>query len=247
MKVSIITATYNSSETIRDTIESVLCQTYKNIEHIIIDGASKDGTLEIVHSYGGKIAKVISEPDGGIYDAMNKGISMASGDVVGILNSDDFFAHDRVIEKVVRSFEMTECDSAYGDLQYVDPSETAKVVRNWRAGRYTRNSWLYGWMLPHPTFYVRKDVYERFGTFNLRLRSAADYEIMLRFLYKNKISATYIPEVLVRMRTGGVSNSSIKNRLAANKEDRQAWRMNGLTPRFYTTLLKPIRKIGQFV
>ncbi|MEO1714083.1 MAG: glycosyltransferase family 2 protein [Bacteroidota bacterium] len=247
MKVSIITATYNSSETIRDTIESVLCQTYKNIEHIIIDGASKDGTLEIVHSYGGKIAKVISEPDGGIYDAMNKGISMASGDVVGILNSDDFFAHDRVIEKVVRAFEMTECDSAYGDLQYVDPSETEKVVRNWRAGSHSRNSWLYGWMLPHPTFYVRKDVYERFGTFNLRLRSAADYEIMLRFLYKNKISATYIPEVLVRMRTGGVSNASLKNRIAANKEDRQAWRMNGLTPRFYTTLLKPIRKIGQFV
>lgn len=247
MKVSIITATYNSSETIRDTIESVLCQTYKNIEHIIIDGASKDGTLKIVHSYGGKIAKVISEPDGGIYDAMNKGISMATGDVVGILNSDDFFAHDRVIEKVVRAFEMTECDSAYGDLQYVDPAETGKVVRNWRAGSHTRNSWLYGWMLPHPTFYVCKDVYERFGTFNLRLRSAADYEIMLRFLYKNKISTTYIPEVLVRMRTGGVSNASFKNRLAANKEDRQAWRMNGLTPRFYTTLLKPIRKIGQFV
>ncbi|MCB0641365.1 MAG: glycosyltransferase [Phaeodactylibacter sp.] len=247
MKISIITATYNSEATVKDTIECISRQTYKDIEHVIVDGNSSDRTMEIVEHYGDHIAKVVSEPDNGIYDAMNKGINLTTGDIIGILNSDDFYINNEVIEKVIQAFENEEVDSVYGDLQYVHPKEPWRVVRSWRAGNFRRNRFLYGWMLPHPTFFVRRSVYEEFGRFNLSLSSAADYEIMLRFLYKNKISTYYIPEVLVRMRTGGVSNASLKNRLVANWEDRMAWRLNDLQPRFYTTLLKPIRKIGQFV
>lgn len=247
MKVSIITATYNSADTVRDTIECIQRQTYDQIEHVIVDGHSTDGTMEIIQSYRNKLGHVISEPDDGIYDAMNKGIQLTSGDIIGILNSDDFYINDQVIEKVVQAFDEHQVDSVYGDLQYVHPKETWRVVRNWKAGRFSRHRFLYGWMLPHPTFFVRRSVYEKFGYFNLSLSSAADYELMLRVLYKNKISTHYIQEVLVRMRTGGNSNASLKNRLLANKEDREAWRINGLQPRFYTTLLKPIRKIGQFV
>ena len=246
MRISIITATYNSSSTIKDTLESVRDQTYKNVEHLIIDGLSKDDTLEIVGAYP-HVSKILSEKDKGIYDAMNKGISHANGDIIGILNSDDFYASPEVLSKVARAFEDPSIDAVYGDLQYVDHGNTQKIVRRWKAGNYTKKSFYYGWMPPHPSFFVRKKLYEQSGNFNLQLRSAADYEIMLRFLLKNNYKAAYIPEVLVKMRTGGMSNASLKNRLRANREDRMAWSLNGLKPWFFTLIMKPLRELGKWV
>jgi glycosyltransferase involved in cell wall biosynthesis len=246
MKVSIITVAYNSSKTIKETIDSVITQSYKNIEYIIVDGASTDGTVELVKSYGSQIAKFVSEKDKGIYDAINKGISMATGDIVGILNSDDVYTHKDIIKNIVDTFEQKGVDAVYGDLQYVSPEDNSKVVRYWKSGSYNRNKFIYGWMPPHPTFFVKREVYEQYGTFDLSLKSAADYELMLRFLYKNSISAAYIPEVMVWMKTGGQSNASLINHFLGNMEDRQAWIKNNLNVYFFTTLLKPLRKLPQF-
>lgn len=245
-KISIITATYNSSATVRDTLESVATQTYENIEHVIVDGLSKDSTLNIVNKYS-HVAKVVSEKDKGIYDAMNKGIDLVTGDIIGILNSDDFYAHSDVLEDVMDLFEDDSVDCVYADLQYVDAIDTKKVIRTWISGKYKREKFLYGWMPPHPTFFVRKELYQEFGNFNLSLRSAADYELMLRFLYKYGKKAAYLSDIIVKMRAGGMSNASLKHRLKANGEDRLAWKMNGLKPYFFTTWLKPIRKITQYI
>jgi glycosyltransferase involved in cell wall biosynthesis len=246
MKVSIITATYNSESTIADTISSVVNQTYPDIEHIIVDGASTDGTLGIAGSLGHN-GPIISERDNGIYDAMNKGIKMATGDVVGILNSDDFYSHDHAIEHVVHSFKKNNRDSVYGDLVYVDANDPSRVLRKWIAGKFQRRHFLKGWMPPHPTFFVKREIYDRLGTFNLDLKSSADYELILRFLFVNKISVEYLPGILVHMRAGGYSNRSWLNRLAAHKEDYHAWRLNGLSPKWYTLMMKPTRKIQQFI
>lgn len=246
MKVSIITVSYNSAKTIIETIESVINQSYDNIEYIIIDGDSKDGTMDIIESYKHKIHTVVSEPDKGIYDAMNKGLALATGDVIGLLNSDDTFAHNDVIKNVVAKFSTKPIDAVYGDLKYINGANKS-TVRHWKSGRYKRNKFLFGWMPPHPTFFVKREVYEQFGSFDTSLKSAADYELMLRFLYKNKVAAAYNNEVMVFMRTGGQSNASIKNHLLANLEDRKAWIKNQLYPYFFTTLLKPARKIPQFV
>ncbi|MDP1842551.1 MAG: glycosyltransferase family 2 protein [Sediminibacterium sp.] len=246
MKVSIITATYNSSNTIVDTLDSIKNQSYSNIEHIIIDGASNDNTIEIVKSKAPQSA-IHSEKDQGIYDAMNKGIAIAKGDIIGILNSDDFYASHDIIEKVVQLFEKENCDAVYGDLIYVDGVDLSKIKRHWKAGPYHKNHFLYGWMPPHPTFFVRRAVYEQYGGFNLNLFTAADYELMLRFLYRYGIKVAYLQEVMVKMRTGGASNQSIGNRLLANKGDRLAWKINGLTPYWFTLFAKPIRKISQFI
>lgn len=247
MKVSIVTVVYNGSATIADAIRSVVAQSYPDIEYIVIDGASKDATLDIVRSFGNSVTRLVSEKDKGLYDAMNKGVGMATGDIIGILNADDFYLDGEVIAKVVRRFQDAACDGVYGDLLYVDPVDTDKIVRTWKSGQHYSNSFLYGWMPPHPTFFVKRTVYEKYGNFNLTLKSAADYEIMLRFIYKYKIKLAYLPEVIVKMRTGGTSNSSLKNRLRANGEDRMAWQINGLKPLFFTTWLKPIRKISQFI
>lgn len=243
--ISIITATYNSASTLDDTLSSVLAQGVE-AEQIIVDGGSKDQTLEIVASYS-HIVKCVSEPDRGIYDAMNKGIAMASGDVIGILNSDDFYADDRVLSRVAEVFADPRVDSCYGDLKYVHPVDTARVTRNWKAGSFFREAFFWGWMPPHPTFFVRRSVYERYGRFNLELGSAADYELMLRFLVRHRISTVYIPEVLVKMRAGGVSNLSLTNRLKANRMDRRAWHVNGINPYPWTVTMKPLRKVGQFL
>ncbi|MHA4843854.1 glycosyltransferase family 2 protein [Flavitalea antarctica] len=247
--ISIITACYNSGTTIKDTLESVRTQTYAQtgkIEHLIIDGQSADDTLEKVRRFK-HIARCISEKDQGVYDAMNKGIILAQGDVIGILNSDDVYASNTVIEQVMKAFEDPAVDAVYGDLQYVASNDINKIVRYWRSGYFSVRNFYFGWMPPHPTFFVRSSVYKQTGTFNLTLRSAADYEIMLRILLKHKLQARYIPEVLVKMRTGGISNASFQNRLKANREDREAWRLNGIRPYFFTTYLKPIRKIFQFI
>ena len=246
MKVSIITATYNSAATVADTLASVQRQTYRNIEHIVVDGLSVDDTLLVVQKAGhGGI--VVSEKDQGIYDAMNKGIDLTHGEIVGILNSDDFFAHDTVVEEVVDLFEKTGCDAVYGDLIFVHPDKPSKVLRKWIAGGYDEALFLKGWMPPHPTFFVKRSIYEQFGKFNIHLRSSADYELLLRFLYMHKIKVQYLPDVLVHMRSGGQSTKSVANRIKAHKEDYMAWRLNNLKPRWYTLILKPVRKIKQFL
>lgn len=246
MKISIVTPAYNSAKTIRHTIESVARQTYLNVEYIIVDGGSKDATAKIVAQYPDVVDLFISESDRGVYDAMNKGICLASGDIVAILNSDDFYTHSRVLEQIVTAFRQTGVDSVYGDLQYVNHHRPNEVIRHWESGEFVRENFLAGWMPPHPAFFVKKSVYQRYGLFNLNLQSSADYELMLRFLYKHRISTSYVQDVLVRMRTGGMSNASWRNRWRANQEDRMAWRMNGIKPRFYTTILKPLRKLQQF-
>jgi glycosyltransferase involved in cell wall biosynthesis len=245
LKVSIITITYNSESTLIDTIDSVLNQTYKDIEYIIVDGNSTDSTVSIVHSYKDKIVKFVSEKDKGLYDALNKGIAMATGDVIGILHSDDFYTNHHVIENIVNTFNMNHADAVYSDLYYVDKNDTNKIFRKWKSGHYKHGMFLNGWMPPHPTFFVRRSVYEKYGAFNLDLVSAADYELMLRFIHKHKIKLDYLPEFIIKMRVGGKSNVSIKNRIRANQEDRRAWKINGLKPQFHTLYMKPLRKIIQ--
>lgn len=222
-------------------------QTYANIEYIIVDGRSTDDTLKIVEKYKDRITKLLSEKDNGLYDALNKGIEMASGDVVGILHSDDFYINDEVIQKYADTFIKNNSDSVYSDLYYVDKTNTDKIIRKWKSGGYSPSSFINGWMPPHPTFFVKKEVYKKLGKFNLDFKSAADYELMLRFIQKNKISISYLPEYTVKMRVGGKSNVTVKNRINANLEDRRAWEINGLKPRFYTLYLKPFRKIIQFL
>ncbi len=245
MKVSIITITYNSELTLVDTINSVLNQTYKNIEYIIVDGKSTDGTLKIIESYANKITQFISEKDKGLYNALNKGIAMATGDVIGILHSDDFYTNNLVIENIVKTFIPNHADGVYADLYYVDKNDTNKIHRKWKSGNYKHGMFLNGWMPPHPTFFVKKSIYEKYGSFNLDLVSAADYELMLRFIHKHQIKLSYLSEFIIKMRVGGKSNVSLKNRIRANNEDKKAWKINSLTPRFYTLYAKPLRKVIQ--
>lgn len=246
MTISIITATYNSAATIRDTLDCVSSQTYQDIEHIIVDGRSTDKTLDIVAAYP-HVAKIHSEKDNGIYDAMNKGVGMATGDIIGILNSDDMYTDELVLQKVAEAFADPNVMTVYADLQYVDQDNPEKIIRTWKTGNFNKKRFYYGWMPPHPTFFVRKEVYEQVGLFNTSLRSAADYELMLRVLVKYGMSVAYIPHVIVRMRTGGMSNASLRNRLLANREDRMAWKINGLQPYFFTLYMKPLRKIPQYI
>ena len=247
MKVSIITVSYNAERTIEETLQSVTNQTHKNIEYIIIDGASKDATISIINKYAHKIHTFVSEKDKGIYDAFNKGLKLATGDVIGLLNSDDIYAHDHVVENVVNCFEQNDVDAVYGDLKYVSPVDNLKTIRYWKSGKYNRSKFIFGWMPPHPTFFVKREAYEQFGLFDTDLRSAADYELMLRFLYKEGLKVAYNPEVMVLMKTGGQSNASLKNRLLGNQEDRKAWIKNELKTYFFTSFMKPIRKLPQFI
>lgn len=246
MKVSIITVCYNSASTIEATIRSVVSQDYKNIEYIIVDGKSQDDTLQIVEKYAEEISKVVSEKDEGIYFAINKGIALATGDIIGILHADDFYTHEKIISGVVRAFQGKNVETVYGDLQYVDRGDTEKIKRHWSAGEYHEGLFYKGWMPPHPAFFVLKKCYKKYGLFNTSLKSAADYEMMLRLLHKHKCSTAYIPEVLVKMRIGGKSNVSIANRIRANREDKKAWLLNGLKPGMFTLIRKPLSKLGQF-
>lgn len=247
MKISIITIVYNRHETIAEAIESVLQQTYANIEYIIVDGGSTDGTIAIIKQYERNVAKFVSEADGGLYDALNKGINLATGDVVGFLHADDVFYSPDAVAQVANAFICKGTDSVYADLVYVNQLQPEKLVRKWMSGKYRREKFVLGWMPPHPTFYVKREVYQKLGLYNTAFKSAADYELMLRYLYKHKISTTYIPHNLVKMRVGGMSNRSFKNRVNANREDYKAWLINDLRPRFYTRFLKPLRKLAQYV
>lgn len=246
MKISIITVVWNNAETIRDAIDSVLGQTYNNMQYIIIDGVSSDGTVEIVQSYEGRISKFVSEKDNGLYDAMNKGVSLAVGDIVGILNSDDFYAYADVIKDVAAAFESdAEIGIVYGDLLYVDAKDTNKIERVWESGEYKSKLFESGWHPPHPSFFVRKSIYDKYGAFNTGFKIAADYELMFRFMYKYSVKTAYIPKVFVKMRTGGASNGSIFGIVKANIECLRAWNINGFGIRPMIFFKKPISKIKQ--
>ena len=246
LKVSIITVVRNNKETVKNAIDSVLGQTYKNIEHIVVDGASTDGTVEIVRSYGDKISQFISEPDSGLYSAMNKGISLATGDVIGILNSDDFYIDDKVIQRVVKEFEEKNVDSVYADLVYVEPKNLNKTVRYYDSSKFNPSKFSYGWMPAHPTFFVKKDTYEKHGVFRTDLKIAADFDILIRFLLTHKISYSYMQEVLVKMRVGGVS-TSFNSIWIISIEQLQVCRDNGMDTNIFKILLKyPSKILGYF-
>lgn len=246
MKVSIITATYNSEQTISDTLKSLEQQTYHNIEYIIIDGASKDNTLDVIKSNCHRVSKVISEPDKGIYDALNKGINIATGDIVGFLHSDDLFAYPDAVKDIVKTFIDNQSDAVYADLQYVSKCDVNSVVRYWKSGNYTLDKINRGWMPPHPTFYMKNSCYKKFGLFDLSFRIAADYDSILRYLYLNKISMSYLPKVTIKMRVGGESNRDLTNILLKTREDIRALK-NSNVPWFPALLIKNISKIPQFI
>jgi glycosyltransferase involved in cell wall biosynthesis len=230
MKMSIITVTHNSVLTLNDCITSVRNQKYNDIEHIIIDGASKDGTLSLLNSKSEGFAAVISEPDKGIYDAMNKGIDIAKGDIIGFLNSDDFYVNNKVISKVAKEFERNPfLDACYADLIYVDQINTSKTIRYIKSSVFKPGLFSKGWCPPHPTFFVRRSVYERLDKFDLNYRLASDLDLMMRFLEKHKIKSKYIPEVWVKMRMGGASNKNFKNIWLQNKEIIHSFNKNNLS------------------
>ena len=246
MKVSIITVSYNSALTIADTIKSVINQDFKDVEYIIIDGKSSDNTLAVIEPFKAQIARIVSEPDKGIYDAMNKGLALATGDLIGILNSDDVYADNSVISDIVAAIQRANTDACYADLCYVEKDNLSKVVRYWKSGSYKKENFQKGWMPPHPTFFLKRACYQKFDVFNTDFRTSADYEIMLRMLYKHGVSCTYLPRVIIQMRVGGQSNVSLKNRIKANREDRRAWAVNGLKPGIFTLFRKPLSKISQY-
>lgn len=245
MRVSIITSVFNAKDTISDTIESVLSQTHDDIEYIIVDAASTDGSIDIIKAYEDKITIFISEFDNGIYEGHNKGIALATGEIIGFLNSDDLFENEYTIEKIVNRFNSCNCDSVYGDLVYVKRDEIDYIIRYWKSREYNVSKLQRGWMPPHPTFYVKREIYEKFGSFNTDFKIAADYDLMIRFLSKAKITTSYIPEVLVRMKIGGKSNKSIKNIIQKSIEDLKAIHLNQVGD-IYTLFLKNISKIPQF-
>ena len=228
MKLSIITAVYNREATVAQAIASVAAQSHGNVEHLIIDGASTDGTLDAVRRLARPGMRVISEPDRGIYDALNKGIRAASGEVVGLVHSDDFFAHDRVLEKVAFAFATTGADAVYGDLDYVAAADTSKIIRHWKSGEFKPQRLARGWMPPHPTLFVRRDAMMRLGLYDTEYRIAADYEAILRWFGKGGLSLVYVPDVLVKMRVGGESNRSLERILRKSREDYRALRSNGV-------------------
>ncbi|HEX7365875.1 MAG TPA: glycosyltransferase family 2 protein [Pelobium sp.] len=247
MKISIITATYNSEVFLSDAIDSYAKQTYANKELIVVDGQSTDATLSILNQNNKHITSLISEKDNGIYDALNKGVALAQGDIIGILHSDDFLAHHQVLEKVNQKFnEEPAIDAIYGDLQYVDRQNPNKILRNWISGSYDIYNFKKGWMPPHPALFIKKACFHKFGNYNLAFKSAADYDLILRFLFKNQIKVAYLPQVLVKMRVGGLSNKSLKNRLRANREDRLALQINGVPNPLLVSVIKPLSKLNQF-
>ena len=243
MKVSIITVVWNNKDTIKDAIDSVLSQSYKDIEYIIIDGASTDGTVDIVKSYGDKITKFISEPDKGLYDAMNKGIKLATGDIIGILNSDDFYTDKYVIEKIVGTFESLHVDSVFADLIYVKPENLTKTVRYYDSSKFYPAKFAYGYMPAHPTFFVRKEIYEKYGVFRTDLKIASDFDILIRFLYTNKVSYSYIQKPIVKMRLGGVSTNGLKSKILLNKEVLKVCKDNKIDTNIFKILAKYPSKI----
>ena len=244
-KISIITVAYNAGKTITRCIQSVIDQDYANLEYIIIDGASSDNTLMVLDGYKQSVNLIVSEPDSGIYDAMNKGIALAGGEVIGMLNADDYFAGSDVISKIAWQFTTENADVVYGDLDYV--GQKGNVIRKWRSGEFHFNRFNLGWMPPHPAFYCKAALYKRFGLYRLDFGTAADYELMLRFMHRQPVKISYLPIVAVKMEIGGASNKSITNRVKVLIHDFRAMRVNKLQYPLIALLLKPISKIGQYL
>lgn len=244
MKVSIITVCFNSFDTIEHTLNSIFSQNYPDIEYIIVDGGSTDGTLDILAKYQNLIAQCVSEHDNGIYDAMNKGIRLSTGGVIAFLNADDFYANDNAVSSIMKEFETTDVDAVYGDIAYVDKRNAKKLVRYWKAGEYKDGAFFHGWVPPHPAFFCQRSVYEKYGYFRSDFRLAADFELMLRFIEKHKIKVGYLPEPIVKMRAGGRANV-LSGIIRGNLEIMQAFRSNGfrISPGFFVR--KPIAKISQ--
>lgn len=253
MKITLITVCRNAVSVIAETLDSVLAQTHPRIELIVIDGASTDGTVEILRGYEEKLRGhssvrmvLVSEPDKGIYDAMNKGLRLATGDVIGFVNAGDLLMAPDVITKVVSTFENSSADAVYGDIIMVDEKEIFKVHRTWLSGHYDRDNFRKGWMPPHVATFIKKSIYDRYGHFNTDLRIGADYEILLRFLYKHRITTVHLPEILVRFRLGGMSNGNLKQILQANREVRASWGLNGLKAPPLLVTRKLWSKVMQF-
>jgi glycosyltransferase involved in cell wall biosynthesis len=246
MRVTLITATYNSERHLADAIDSILKQTHPDIEHIIVDGKSTDGTVAIIRRYENRIARWLSETDRGMYDAINKGMQMATGEIIGILNSDDILASDDVVASIARTFEEKNIDSLYGDLEYVDAEDTNKIYRIWKGKPYRRSLFHSGWMPAHPTFYFKRSLLDTCGYYENHYFSAADYEFMARYLFKHRVSSYYLPKLIVKMRLGGQSNSSLYKRLRANRRDYLAMKKNKIPFAFFVSILKPLSKIHQF-
>lgn len=246
MKVSLITVTYNSAITLADTIKSVGSQDYPNIEYIIVDGGSNDGTQEIIRSYNDIVSNFISEPDQGLYDAMNKGIKMASGDIVGIINSDDFYHRPDVISKVVNSFQEFGCQCVYGDVHFVNPNNLHKTVRYYSSKRFNLKAFSWGYMPAHPTFFTYRSNFDKFGYYRLDYKIAADFELLVRFLYKNKLSHHYLDFDLLKMRLGGVSTASLKSTWIINQEDLRACKENGLKTNYFRLYSRYFKKILEY-
>lgn len=237
-KVSIITVCFNSAQTIRDTIDSVSSQNYPDIEYIIVDGGSSDGTVEIIRRYKDKISLFVSEPDRGIYDAMNKGISMASGDVIGMLNSDDFYEDTHVVSDLMRAMENANVDSVFADLVYVDQTDARRVRRYYDSSRWSPSRFRFGWMPAHPTFFVKRQCYVQHGLFSIDYRIAADFELLVRLLYRMRISYVYVARSVVRMRAGGISTRGFRHSWVLNREIVKACRANGIWTALPIVLLK---------
>ncbi len=246
MKVSIITVVYNAEKFIKDCIVSVITQTYPTIEYIIVDGGSTDNTLTIIADYKSKLAHIISEKDKGIYDAINKGIKLASGEVIGILNADDMLASTTAIEEIVNSFKANNADAVYGNLNYVDANDKSKVIRKWVSKQFAEKDFKYGWMPAHPTLYLKRELYERYGNYSLDFGTAADYELMLRFFYSHHVKAIFLDQLIVKMRIGGISNSSNKQRYLAAKNDYKALKVNQVPMPLASLLFKKLSKIAQY-
>lgn len=248
MKISVVTVCFNSAAYIADSLISVESQTWPNLEHLIVDGASRDETMDIVRSRSRPWRRSVSEPDQGIYDAMNKGIHLAEGDVIGFINSDDLYPSPDVLAHVAEVFADPAVDACYGDLCYVDPADTSSVVRYWRSSTFTVGSFAKAWVPPHPTFFARKTVFERLGGFDLQYQLAADFELMARYMEVNRIKTRYIPEVLVKMRMGGASNSTWSAVVKQNREIWHALKALGLQPRFLSFAGgKLLSRVKQFV
>lgn len=243
--ISIITATYNSAETILDCIRSIHHQTYRDIEHIIIDGASHDNTLELIRSEPHPKRIICSEPDLGIYDALNRGISKANGDVIGFLHSDDLFGSNETLSNIVQTFETTTADLVYGDLLYVDKNDINKVFRYWRSKPFKPGLIRKGWMPPHTAVLMKKELYKKHGYFDLSFKISADYDYMLRLFNDKDLKAAYLPQIIVKMRTGGISNKSLANIYRKSAEDYKVLRKNRIPFPVVALLLKNISKLTQ--
>jgi glycosyltransferase len=245
MKISVITICFNNEKDIRPTLESVVNQTYSDIEYIIVDGASKDNTLKIVDDYKDKITKIISEPDKGLYDAINKGIRKATGDIVGLIHAGDQLHDQYVIEKIARHFEKNDIDMCYGHSKIMN--ENDMVVRVNKSPAYKPSLMKWGWMPSHQSFYAKRKLFEQYGCYNLKYKIAADYELLLRFIYFNRLKAALLDDFIVRFSLGGTSTKGIKNIYLQNRECRAAWKNNGYDAPFYTIPMKLLRKIPQFI